>query len=480
MSSSERPAWPGNRISAYVLFAAIAGAPLPFGSRDMTTIALWCFVLGLALVFASPRHLRKGHKTLLIGIGFVALCYAFVLHEQLSEHPWIAQPNPIWAKASELLGREIPPSVSVVRGEPFYALGRPLVAVLAIALGIVVGTNGDRARQALAMMAWSGAAYATYGIAMLLLEKIGFFSREIRGNTGGLTGTFINRNTAAAYFGSCAAVWLILATAKLRGRLPRGPIVWAELPEHLLGDPRAEREIVFRLCLFFVCLAAMLMTGSRGGVIVSSFVMVLMLAMFFSRDLVTGKGLVVATVGLAAVGLIVLQILGGNIEARIDVEGLTDQGRIEAWRTTLRIIADYRWFGTGLGTFASIYPAYRGPESNIRYVWESAHSTPLELAVEVGIPLSIVVALAWAIAILVLVRGTRRSRRKTVVPLAALGVSVIAVLHSLIDFSLQVPGYAIVVCAVLGLGLAESVQSEQSQRRDRDKSRRKSNRDAPD
>jgi hypothetical protein len=64
------------------------------------------------------------------------------------------------------------------------------------------------------------------------------------------------------------------------------------------------------------------------------------------------------------------------------------------------------------------------------------------------------------VAILVLIRGTRRSRRDTVVPHVAFAVSLIALLHSSIDFSLQVSGYAIVVFALVGVGLAQSFQSD--------------------
>src|SRR5947207_590372 len=110
-----------NRVPPYILFLVIAAAPLPFGSRDPTTVALWCFILGLGLLLASPRHLHGGHLALLGGIAFVVACFGFVLHEQLSTHPWVASPNPIWAKTAELLGRPVQPSVSIIRGEAFYA-----------------------------------------------------------------------------------------------------------------------------------------------------------------------------------------------------------------------------------------------------------------------------------------------------------------------------------------------------------------------
>ncbi len=453
-----------NRVSSLILCLAIVGAPLPFGSRDPATVAFWCFLLGFGLLFASPRQLRGGHFLLLGGIAFIIACYGLVLHEQLADHPWIAAPNPIWAKTSELLGQHAAPSVSIVRGEPFYALGAPLANVLALLLGLIVGADRQCANRALQVMVWAGVGYAAYGIAGLLFDPTVILWREKTFNTGSLTATFINRNTAAAYFGSCAVAWLVLLMARVRGRLPAGPIVWAKFPEHIVSAGSGEAQIVTRFAMFFVCLAAMFMTSSRGGVLMSLFAMVIAIVIFFRRDLPRVISLFLAMVGAGVVALALLQFLGGNVEERINAEGLVEQGRLAAYQSTLRIIADYPWFGTGLGTFTSAFPAYRSGNISIIGVWNVAHSTPLELAAELGIPLAVLIAGGWLVAILVLIRGTRRSRRDTVVPLAALAVSLIALLHSSIDFSLQVSGYAIVVFAVVGVGLADSLNTASAQR----------------
>jgi O-Antigen ligase len=445
-----------NRVSSFVLYVAIGGAPLPFGSRDPITVAFWCFLLGLGLLFASPRQLRHGHFMLLGGIAFIIACYGFVLHEQLADHPWIASPNPIWAKASELLGQPLPPSVSILRGESFYALGGQLANVLALVLGLVVGTDREYARRALQVMAWAGAGYAVYGIADLLFDPTAILWREKIFNTESLTATFINRNTAAAYFGSCAVAWLIMLMARVRGKLPAGPIVWAKLPRHIVSGGSGETQIATRFAMFFVCVTAMFMTASRGGVLVSLFAMVVAVIVFLRRDLPRVISVLLAMVAAGFVALTLLQFLGGNVGSRIDAGGLVEQGRLAAYQSTLRIIADYPWFGTGSGTFISIFPAYRSGNISIFSIWNLAHSTPLELATELGIPLTLVIAAGWIVAIIVLIRGTRRSRRDTIVPLAALAVSLIALLHSSIDFSLQVSGYAIVVFALVGVGLAQS------------------------
>ena len=359
------------------------------------------------------------------------------------------------------MGQQVAPSVSIVRGEPFYALGAPLANVLALLLGLIVGADGQCARRALQVMVWAGVGYAAYGIANLLFDPTAILWREKTADTE-LTATFINRNTAAAYFGSCAVAWLVMLMARVRGRLPAGPIVWAKLAQHIVSGASGEQQIITRFCMFFVCLTAMFMTGSRGGVLLSLFAMVVAFVVFVRRDLPRVISLLLAMVGAGAVALALLQFLGGNVEAKIGAAGLVEQGRLAAYQSTLRIIADYPWFGTGLGTFTSIFPAYRSGNISIVGVWNLAHSTPLELAAELGIPLALLIAAGWIVAILVLFRGTRRSRRDTVVPLAALAVSLIALLHSSIDFSLQVSGYAIVVFALVGVGLAQSFQTASS------------------
>jgi hypothetical protein len=93
-------------------------------------------------------------------------------------------------------------------------------------------------------------------------------------------------------------------------------------------------------------------------------------------------------------------------------------------------------------------------------IWNRAHSTPLELIAEVGIPLAASIFLAWAVGLLVLLRGVRARRRDREVPAAALSVACLAPMHSMVDFSLQIPGLAIMVLALAGAGLAQSFSSE--------------------
>ena len=417
---------------------------MPFGSSDATTVAVWCILLGIAVVSASVRGLGKPQQALLLGVGFIVACYGFVLHEQLSDTPWIAEPHPLWAKASGLLGGGLIPSVSIAKYEPFYSLGPPLAAILALTLGLVVGSDRSRARQLLLVVGWSGVGYACYGILSTLVAPTMILWREKPTYAGFVTGTFINKNTAATYFGSCAAIWLLILAERIRERLPEGPLQWKHVSQQFLSKLR--KTVVVAFLAFFVCFMALLMSASRAGVIVSMLIFVAAFTFFFRRDLPKRSGLAVLVAGATGVALVLVQVLGGAVNQHFETQNL-----------------DHPWFGMGLGTFVWSFPAYRSSEISLRGVFDLAHSTPLELAADLGIPLAAAIGLAWILILALLIRASLRRRRDGIVPLASLSVALIGLLHSMVDFSLQIPGYAIVAFAVVGGGLGQSFRTSTNQ-----------------
>ena len=220
------------KFASLLLFATVAVGPLPFGSNEPAPIAVWCIVLGVALVFVPLRGLTAGQLAL-IGLGvFVIGAYALVLHEQLAEHPWlsVAVPHPVWLQAQEALGVPLVPLVSIARNQSWFELGRPLVCFLAIACGFLIGVDEGRARQLAKVIAWSGAIYAGYGILSHLFDPGHILSLEKTAYLEAVTGTFINRNTAGAYFGSCAVVWSLFFWETIRRERPTGPLEWRAVP----------------------------------------------------------------------------------------------------------------------------------------------------------------------------------------------------------------------------------------------------------
>jgi O-antigen ligase len=446
------------RLASWLLLTCVALAPMPFGSTEPTAIAFWCIVLGLCLAFAPVPPLGGGQLALAGLAGIVIVAYALVLHEQLAEHPWFASANPLWHDAQQALGTPLAPSVSIVRNQPWFALGKPLACLLATACGFLVGADGERARRLLTVIGWSGAAYAAYGILANLIDPTIILGLEKKAYVGSVTGTFINRNTAAAYFGSCAVVWSLLLFECVRREMAGREFEWRALINRL--SVAAPKGLALKSAMLLLCLAAMFMTGSRAGTVLSLVAIVVGFGLYFRREMPRRSGFAVAVAGASAVALLLLTVMGESVNARFDLTGLADEGRLETYRSTLRMIADHPWFGTGLGTFANAFPAYRSANVSVWGVWDLAHNTLLELAAEMGLPIAALVVVVWLVIFAVLIRGAVIRRRNLIVPVAAFSVGLLAVLHSLVDFTLQMPGYAIVAMSLIGAGLAQSFRSE--------------------
>jgi O-antigen ligase len=441
-------------IACWLLYATVALAPLPFGSVEPTATAIWCVVLGLCLVMVPVRNLGAGQSALAGLAAAVVSAYAIVLREQLAQHPWFATPDPIWEQAKIALGMALTPSVAVARDQPWFALGRPLTCVLALSCGFLIGHSAECGRRLFKVVAWSGAAYAAYGILSHVFDPSHILGREKHAYLESVTGTFVNRNTAGAYFGTCAVIWSLLLWGRVRQVLPSGRIGGhAATAEVLLAPPR---NVVVAFAMLFLCLAAMFMTRSRGAVLVSLVVLLVAFVAYFYRDLPRRGSLFAVLATGSLVVVILLQLMGEGVNARFDLQGLADEGRLETYKSTLQVIWDHPWVGTGLGTFAQVFPAYRSANASLWGTWDMAHNTLLEIAAEMGLPIAALVVVAWATIFGVLLRGIGIRCRNIILPAGALATGLLATLHSLVDFSLQIPGYAIVVLSLVGAGLAQS------------------------
>jgi O-antigen ligase len=212
--------------------------------------------------------------------------------------------------------------------------------------------------------------------------------------------------------------------------------------------------------MIFVCLTAMFMTRSRAGVILSLTAMIVAFMLYFRRDLPQRIGVIAPVLGGIALALGLLQLMGGGVNARFDAQGIADEGRLATWRATLRMIADHPWFGTGEGTFVWNFPSYRSADMSMRGVWDHAHNALLELAADMGIPLAALVTTAWILIFASLISAVRVRRHDLLLPTCALSVAMLAILHSSVDFSLQIPGYSIPTLALIGAGIARALADE--------------------
>ena len=81
-----------------------------------------------------------------------------------------------------------------------------------------------------------------------------------------------------------------------------------------------------------------------------------------------------------------------------------------------------------------------------------AHNTYLDLAVTTGMIGTILMLVAIAIVVVHCWLSDRSRGRPAISPTAAIAASILAAVHSVVDFSLQIPAIALTFAVILGLG----------------------------
>ena len=440
------------------LCAVIALAPLPFGSTDLRVIAIWVLLLSAAVALASSRPLGSRDVVFISGFAIVGLSWGFVVVEQVSRVPlWPNLINPIWRQTAGVIEQDLKGTITLARDQPYFSAGSQIACVLSMVCGFLVGRERNAAHLLLKTFAGSGLVYATYGIVAFVFWPEYLLSQPKFSYHNSLVVSFTNPNVAAVYLGAATIAWLLLLAKTLRVTFARPSRRWQDFTDALFRDP--SRRTVICCAASFIVVSAMFMTGSRAGSMFSLLAISGAAAVLFRRELGTSGLLFAFPLGAACAIVAALQIFGGRIDQRFGAEGLFDSGRWNTYLSTFGIIRDHPWLGTGLGTFRWAFPRYRSGDISLVGIWEQAHSTTLEIASEMGVPFTVLVTTGWLLVLIVLAKGMLRRERDNILPLAAFWIGLIAVFHSQIDFSLQIPGFSIPVCTLVGIGLAQAVSS---------------------
>src|SRR5476649_2252019 len=98
---------------------------------------------------------------------------------------------------------------------------------------------------------------------------------------------------------------------------------------------------------------------------------------------------------------------------RIGSQGLFDDARWSVYEFCVEAIRQRPLLGAGLGTFPDLFPSLRADDSSSWGVWDYAHSTILEIAVEMGIPVTAVAVIAAFASLFILGRAAIRSKGRS-------------------------------------------------------------------
>jgi probable O-glycosylation ligase (exosortase A-associated) len=241
----------------------------------------------------------------------------------------------------------------------------------------VVDTR-DRARTTVHVIALSSVIPAVGAISSWLRGE-----HLVEGDRAGWIGIFANPNDLAHYL----VVGIALA----------------------LGGREAARPRWLRLA-YLPALAALatavLLTQSRGGLLAGATV----LGLWSLRGATYWSGRGRAAVGVAAVVLLAVHLAPETTWQRAETafdyrEDASAQGRIDAWRTGMNVVADRPFTGVGAAAFPLAWPEYAPGDAGPA---RTAHNTFIQLVGETGLP-----ALALFIAALVAAMVTLRRVRRT-------------------------------------------------------------------
>jgi len=439
------------------LLGVLAWAPLPFGSaRPWAWDLLGAFAILLLTVSGiceAQRPSKRGALASLIpALVMAGVLAGWIVFQSL---PWnlFGWHHPLWDRVSDVLGHKLNASLSLNREASFVHLFRLMTYAGYFFVAWQVARRVEGAALIVRAIAAIGALYAVYGLLEFISPQpqILWFVKDTY--ITDVTSTFINRNSYATFAGiSMIANLVLIANVLIKNTDTRSrKSVALSMVDNLFARAR------WQMLGLIVISASLLMSHSRGGLIASfaGVTVLLILILVAPAARAPWRYWFGGFVGVAWLAMIVLT--GTSTLSRFDSASLDLEMRPKINQALLRAIHDNFVSGTGLGSFPSIFQLYQ-PLSIVGYV-EMAHNDYLENMLELGIPAAI---LLFAIVVYLASRclmGVFRRRRDVIFPCAGAAATALVGVHSAFDFSMQIPAVAISYAVILGVGVAQSVNS---------------------
>lgn len=440
-----------------VLLITVLLASVPFGAVLQWTWSLVGVVIAMLILVWSVQVIRGRRR---VAVSAAAIWWAIlpfsaaILWAAVQSWPEVAPDwsHPIWRLAAEALGQRLPGAVAVNPDAAMVGVTRLLIYAGVFWLALQYGRSRDNAKLAVRVTAYVLAVFAFYGLAAVVLGSGSTFTYDNPSGAGTVTSTFINRNSYATF----AGLGLLCAVAVFMIELDR--------KNESGRDERERREILVEwllgrggvlLLVIALIFGSVLLTQSRGGLL-STVAAIGTLVLMLRRTETESRWRRATVLAPAAAAALLVPFLflggGGTSERLKDISA--EDSRLRIFATTVDAIADRPWLGTGLGTYEQVIRLY-DPEGELVGL-KRAHNSYLENAVELGIPAAACLVTSVAALGILCFAGFRRRRRDRYIPAIAVAAVLQLGLHSLVDFSLQIPGVAFLFFLLLGVGCAQS------------------------
>lgn len=447
------------------LFWALVGLlfwlPIPLGSNrtwTMTLLVLWsqCLLGGALFVWRNnPQGAFERLRAFRWPLGFFT---AFVAYVWLQ---WMPLP-------ASLLNVLSPESLAVTAGIAVPRLSLDpgqtgLYAALSFAywscfvVALLTVRDARRLDQLAFAVVLSGLLQAVIGAVLFSTGASYrlFFSEVIHDRVKGM---FVYHNHMAGYMEICLSVGIGLMLARLGGPSAGGRGWKGKLAGAI--DFMLSPKMRLRLMLV-VMVIALVLTRSRMGNsgFFAAMLIVGTLAIVLSRK--TAPKTVALIASLIIIDVLVIGTWIGleKVVDRVQETALMTEGggreeslelRQDAAAHAFDLVRDFPVFGTGAGSFYGAYLRYRTPREGY---FDHAHNDYVELAADFGL---LGLGLLGGFVISTLVAGVRvlvqrRSSLPRGIAFGTLMAMVALIIHSTVDFNLQIPANALTLVVVMAM-----------------------------
>lgn len=410
-------------------------------SRALAPVLLWVSIMVWGIVQAGPAPvLDWAHPAWTDALSIGAL-------DGLARQAWPWSTIRMEAEAVSISGEPQATMDGVMRLSTYLML-------FWIGARCVTDHTARTAVQVVALFSMALAAYGLFAVIVGYNPLIG-----VPGYPGSVTASFVNKNAYALYAGIGAMACLCALAMRLPA-LRRGDgessarIAMRDLLEALLGGGW------IWLAGFALLIGAMFYSVSRGGAAAGLVGIAVMVSLTLGRASPSWRW--------GALLLVLAPVLAMSLGAeglfnRLTLRDPTQDGRLALYEAIITGIETRPLLGHGLGSFQDTFRPYTTYELAVGE-WELAHSPYLENAFEMGVPAAVVFFIAPALIFVRLIVGLKRRRRQR--PIIALAISILVAggLHSLVDFSMQMPATAALCAFLTGIAWSQTRRKESKAR----------------
>ena len=439
----------------YSLLIIVFLSPLPYGANRVWSWSLAASLIALlGILWASnyliKKRVRPFHASFAIAdiILVFLLVLLWIIAQQLAILPKLSHPlwqlhNALLANAGEFI------SLSLDNTLVFFM--RYLSYGMVFWLSLCYAQRSFYAHKIVYVFTLAGFSYSLYGLLML------FSPRPASPALQSLSSTFINHNHFASFAGlsllCCAALLYETMLSACSGR----QLTLAAFLERLI------KRTWFLLIAFMVIASALVLTHSRGGFLSSLLAFMVLIGALAVNKRARNRFMLRFFMLFIALGGSIFLITRTGLINRLQLMALSDPLREQVYGATWQAILTNPYLGFGAGSFAQAFPLYKTPAlaGSIGYplLWDYAHNVYLEIAFDLGLPAAIALCYCFLRLNFICLKGLFIRKKDWVYSALGLSASVLIGLHSLVDFSLQIPAIAYCYALLMGACCAQSFSS---------------------